>query len=290
MDRKAIMMLKMPIYLIISLLVGVLVVAGFMSITSRALNNIAEQVTAKDIGLTIMTISASPYDVVYSYEKNTEPYEIRIADGKVKVISKEGSGEYAYYPMRGITVEDAILTNVLTVPLTLKKGVLSFSDQTISYQDACAQIPQTFAEDKIRVKVTVDNSDQQVMDRLNEIKAIMQLYTTNANSAVEFVDSNEDLSLELGTSTVATPQIMYYENSQDLSFSWYYRIACYLKNNLDNAKTGLGIPGLLPVSEEKIRIDFGNTADFIKKTEDDKTFTASMAREIYNALGQGISD
>jgi hypothetical protein len=290
MNKQALMMLKMPIYLIISIIVGALVIVGFMSITSRALNNIAEQVTAKDIGLTIMTISASPYDIVYRYDKNTEPYEIRIADGKVKVISREGSGEYAYFPMKDITVEDAFLTNALTVPLTLKNNVLSFSDQTINYLDACAQIPSTFNKNKIKVKIIFDGSDQLVLNKFNEINSIMYMYTTNVNTRVEFVDSGEDLSLEFGTSTGGTPQIMYYENPQDFSFSWYSKIACYSKNNIGDEETNLENLGLIPISEQKIRIDFGRADDFVKKTEDDKRFTVNVAKGIYGALENGISD
>jgi hypothetical protein len=289
MNKKAIMMLKIPIYLIISLVVGVLVIAGFISLTNRGLNNLAEQITAKDIGLTIMTISASPYDMVYMYDKNTEPYEISIADGKIKVTSKKGVGEYTYFPMKGIKVEDAILTHVLTVPLNLKKGVLSFSDQTVNYMDACAQIPLTFDGDKIKVKITIDDSDILVANKLNEINSVMHMYATNVNSAVEFVDYGEDLSIELGTTAQGVPQIMYYADMQDASFSWYHRIACYAKNGIDANGVNLGNANLLSISEEKIRVDFGNTNEFLAKTDADKSFTARTAKELYDAIARGIS-
>lgn len=289
MNKKAIMMLKVPFYLIVSLVVGALVIAGFISLTNRGLSNMAEQITAKDIGLTIMTMSASPHDIIYMYDKNTEPYEIRIADNKIKVTSKEGVGEYAYYPMKGVTVEDAILTNVLTVPLSLNKGILSFSDKTVNYADACAQIPQTFNDEKIKVKVIMDDSNIPVLDKLNEINSVMHMYAANVNSPVEFVDSDEDLTLEIGTTSAGNLQIMYYDAMQDTAFSWYHRIACYAKNGLSQ-EVALGGLGLIPISEEKIRVEFGSSAEFIKKTENDKAFTAKAAKEIYDAIVRGISD
>jgi hypothetical protein len=290
MNTKAQQMIKMPIYLIISIVVGAMVIIGFISITNRAMANTVEEITAKDIGLTIMTISAAPYNVVYRYDKNTEDYEIKISSDDVQVTSPKGHGKYVYMPMPGVLVEDAILTHILMVPLTLKNNVLSFSDVDVSYSDACAEIPQTFDDKILEVKVAVDSSDLAVSEKLDEIKLVMTRLSSEANSPIEFVDSGEDLLIELGTSQDAELKIGYFEDQSDASYSWYKRIACYSGKGFEDAKINLGEVGLSVVTEEKIRIDLGKTQDFVKAAEDNNAFTTAIGMALYTSIKRGIED
>jgi hypothetical protein len=63
MNKKGSSILKIIFFVIGSLIVGAIVIASFSGITHRLLNNVVEQISAKDIGLTIMTVSASPNDI-----------------------------------------------------------------------------------------------------------------------------------------------------------------------------------------------------------------------------------
>ena len=133
-------------------------------------------------------------------------------------------------------------------------------------------------------------SNELVFNKLNEINLIMQIYATNANAAVEFVDSHEDMVLELGTSQGATPQIFYYANLQDTSYSWYTEFHAIWRMRFQKKKQDWSSTNPILFSEEKVRIDFGSEDNIINISRLIGGSTANMAKEIYAALERGIAD
>lgn len=283
MNKKGSSILKIIFFVIGSLIVGAIVIASFSGITHRLLNNVVEQISAKDIGLTIMTVSASPNDIVYRYDKNTEDFEIKITQDEVFVKSIEGSGKYKFIKMNGVVVEEALLQNVLTIPLILKGGKLSFEDSSQTFSDECSVIPSNFEKDKLKVKMVLVAESGDAYDKLTETKEFIKMQTSRSNSKLEIVDYGEDLRVEIKTSYLSGPEISYYENIKDESYSWYYRTACYLGKQI--ASEGLFDNANLKSSSEKsIVIDLGNNADFIAKSGADPQMTLKLAWEIYDAI------
>lgn len=291
MGKKGIMMLKMIIFLVGSLLVGALVIAAFTSIVPRLMANAEENIAAKDIALTIMTLSASSNDVFFRYDKNVEDYEIRISQDEVHVKSRDGSGKYKYIPMKGVIVQDALISNALMIPMNLKDGIISFEDEKIDYTDICSAIPSDYGKERLKVKISFDYGETtESRQNLEKIATLMKLYTTNSGSKVEFVDNNEDLLLKFSTGN--SPSIIYYEDSSVQKTSWYHKISCYSSEKLGEEsmlKNSVGVFSSSPSSQKEIAINFGDTTKFLEALNNNLQLSGNIAKEIYNAIELGIS-
>lgn len=284
--------IKTVIFLIGSLLVSAIVIVGFVLIVPSLMKNTEEQIISKDIGLTIMTVSASPNSMVYRYDQNTENYEIRITQEEVQTKSREGSGKYKYLQMIGIKVEDALIQNKLIIPITLKDGKISFSDSNVEYSDVCSAIPSTFNDDSIKVKLELTYGESlETEKKLQEIISFAKMYSTQADSKVKFVESNEDIRIILKTGP--EKNIKYYESIQGQKLSWYHRIACYAVSgmNSDNKiKSALGEFSLTSSPEEDITIILGDDAKFADETTKDMQLSLALSNKIYDAIELGITE
>jgi len=293
MNKKAVEGIRMMTFILASLMVSVLIIVFFAIMVPRLMVGSVEDVIAKDVGLVIMTMSASPYDMTYSYDKNTEKYEVQIYEDRVQVRSAEGSGSYEYLPMKGIIIKNSILSNVLSIPVNLKNKEMSFSNERYDYSDICATISMTFDENYLNLKIVVSSDAQgESKNKLNQIKQLIEQRTSEANSKIRITDDNEDLIILLKDSSSDVSRINYYENLQDKKTSWFYRTSCYVQSSLKNKYANIyGQTKLESQStDHTITIDFGNT--LTKKTDSDVNIVdiQLVSSELYKAIKLGIND
>lgn len=291
MNKKGVEVVKMLFFLIASLLVGGLILVSFSGIVGRLLLNTEEQIAAKDIGLTIMTVSSSPNDILYMYDKNTEGYEITIHDGEVTVKSQKGSGKYKFIPMNGVHVENAIITNAISIPFSLKDGELSFSDATVNYADICSGIPVDFGEEKITVNIEASPGSNE--EELNNIKNMMAMYSSAAASRVVFKEGVADVDVVLAGGT--ENRILYFENADDSNSALQHKISCYAKSKISTGNYGKENMNDIKIagsSEDEIRFIFDENSNLFSKSGEPQAYDAAaaeIAKSIYDSIESAIA-
>lgn len=286
MNNKGIFAIKMIMFILASMIVSIIIILFFARAVPRIMTGTIEEVVAKDFGLAIMTLSASPYDITYAYDKNTEKYDVLVDEEEVIIQSDEASGKYKYLPMLGVTVKEGLMQGILSIPMSMKDKTLSFTNENSDFTDSCANIPMTFSEDNLDVKIVVDvqvNGDAK--KNLDMIKGGIGLKASLENKNIRITESNQDLTIFLTASNTDKVSVQYYEDGNDPETAWVHRIACYNTEMLSDNHPEIGEVSMTSFTQENtINIDFGNTF-----TKTDSSITVKTAStEIYQALELGM--
>ncbi len=303
MNKKGVDATRSMLYTIAELVVGVSIMVILIISVPKLMFGSTEQVMSKDFALSIMTISAAPYDIAYNYEKNTEQYKVQITPDEVIIISKDGAGRYPYFSMRGITITAAIIQNTLSIPMSLKDSTLKFTNEDVSFTDNCVSIPQTFnnANSKMAVRFFVQS------DESGEAKTYLQLLATTLNSKarydpntkVAYLDQNDASTtndafiFSFGTSQTEGINIYYYEDPQHpLNTAWSKRIACYMQRTiqLNHADQFKSIQ-MIASSKQEIKVVFGPAEKYINLSKDNSVrLTSQISKELFDAINQGLTN
>ncbi|MFA6073065.1 MAG: hypothetical protein WC758_03060 [Candidatus Woesearchaeota archaeon] len=295
MNKRGVEGIKLSLYFIGELLAGVLILVFFVLVIPKLMLGSAEDIMAKDIALTIMTISASPSDMVLKYAENTENYQIKITQDEVQVFSKEGSGKYKYFPMRGIKIEPAIIKDTVTLPMTLKNSVIYFRDDLQDFTDSCSDFPNTFSDELtfnrnlyVKIIVSPDETGDTKIALENIKRGIEQKAGSDPNSQIRVFDFGEDIILILKTSSGNTLNTKYYQDINDPQTAGFRRVSCYIEDELKNKHVDKFKDSKSESSSEKntISIDFGDPKNLI----DTENVAAIFSKEIYNSISISIKD
>ncbi|MGV8168667.1 MAG: hypothetical protein ACP5N3_01275 [Candidatus Nanoarchaeia archaeon] len=289
MNKKGVEGIKIPLYMIADLMIGVLVMVLLLIIVQKMLFGSVEEVVAKDISLTLMTVAASPYDLNLDYEKDTEKYDITINEEEVKVKSDEGYGSYKNLPMKGVSIQDSVIENTVSMPIIFKDSVIYFKDTESDYTDFCADIPLSFQDfTTIRLKVEIpDEIRGEARNKLEIIKYGIEIRSeTESAGRITVKENSEDVLLVLRTSSGENAAINYYELQEDPSTYSYHRIACYMEKTLkEDFSTKFKQTKSEPFTEQKkIIIDIGDPNKIEAST------ASQLSTELYKALMLGLTD
>jgi hypothetical protein len=301
-NKKGVETIRAILYTLAGLVIGGLLIAVMVISIPKLMMGSVEQVMSKDMALSIMTISSSPYDVVFNYEENMEHYKVQITQNEVKINSKDGFGRYSYFPMKGVTVTDATIDGAVSVPIILKTNVLSFSDENNDFSDDCAQLQQTYNTHDAQLGIRFVARQDSTPDANNYLNilsiALNSKAKYNPNIKVAYVDPNDEtmdgghpLIVMLGVSRDKTAKITYYEDSQSpLKTSWSHRIACYMGRALKTKYPGeFNEIKFETTSEQRIIIDFGDASRYVDLSKNNG-FTTSVSTEIFDAINTGLTD
>ncbi|MGV8163004.1 MAG: hypothetical protein ACP5N2_06760 [Candidatus Nanoarchaeia archaeon] len=286
MNKKGVFAIKLFMFILASMIVSIIILLFFARAVPRIMMGSIEEVMAKDFGLAVMTLSASPYDITYAYDKNTERYSVLINQEEIKIASDEAAGRYYYLPMRGITVQNSLMSGVLSIPMSLKNKILTFSNENNDFADICSAIPMSFDEDNLDIKIIVDpQAQEQTKKDLNIIKSGIELRAFSANSNIRITENDQDITLILTASSSKDIVIEYYEDTDDVTTSWIHKIACYTeKIFLEKHDEAKNMKTSAFSEENTIKIDFGESL----QKENTSLLSTELSAEIYQSITLGL--
>lgn len=282
--------MKPILFMVGGLLAGGLVFFAALNLAADIASSTPEEVVAKDLAYTIMTISSAPTGSFSAkYLPNTEKYVISIKQDNTVEVSGEDVRSSGFYPMRNVKVLTAVIEKQLSLPIVMSKGVLKFAeeDENESNADTCAGMPSYFASN---TKVYIYSSIRQPeIDAI--IKSIKLMVSTSSEAGFVVTDSpilaDVIVSLSLGADDVLVTDY-YDDGSNNRNFE---KIACYaqleLKDFGDNYFTG--VKHEKTSDPKSVNIILGSQTRFLQLAASDSRTVSDLAQRLTRAIKRGIS-
>ncbi len=119
---------QMVFFIGAELLVGALLLLALTNFIFSAISDSEEESAAKDIGLSIMTVSSSPYDLNYFYSTGNERLYIDLTEEEraVRVSSPAGMGVYTFKQMHNVEIVRSDIGRVLSLPIFFEDNKVFF--------------------------------------------------------------------------------------------------------------------------------------------------------------------
>lgn len=251
------------------------------------LNNVPESentIIAMDLGLVIETASASPYEIFYDYEPNTEEKDISIGqEDKVRVSGSGDDGEYFYFILKDVQVEPVLLSEVLTVSMYSSGKEISFGKQEV--QPSCSNLPVLVVQNpRISIGIASSSTREEALF-LKKVKALTKLYNRPANDPFEIVDNGGNLRVTIGFSRDDKKELNV---KYDKSIEGFERISCYVLHHFSDTGGYFNDFNIIPAGNRVIDISFGPYLELKKSLRGDDI--DKQMNDIAKAFGLALHD
>ncbi len=159
------------------LLVGALLLLALTSFIFNSFMDTEEEAIAKDLGLSIMAVASSPYDLRYHYSPGNERLFIDLTEGEraVRVSSTRGYGVYTFKPMRNVEIVRGDIGRVLSVPIFFYDNKIFFEspEEEQAFFD-CESIIARFPESPTFYFSVGRYESLEEQETLNNLKAVIE--------------------------------------------------------------------------------------------------------------------
>jgi len=211
------------IFLVAELMVGALILIGTINITLNAVTDTDEEVISNDLGLTIMTVTAAPYDLYYKYAPNLEDYSVTVDETTVKVESLKDSASYRFLPMKEVLINSAFIAKTISFPIRFSDNKVLFEDLSQDQrEDFCAGLQGSFKEKpSVSISITAYSS----ADEKSYLELLKNLLDNVLSTSFSVVSSNADINLAVGFSGDNSFKSTYYFSDTDAN---YQKLSCYV--------------------------------------------------------------
>ena len=147
--KKGVLMIGMLVRIAFSLVVGVLIIYGVISLLTEMMDTSPEHIIARDLAVTINSLSAYQGSAYLKYPLNQDDLIIDIHDNYVTVRSPRDVVSSSINPLAGLRVEDASFSTVGSLPVRFDNKRVFFED--LDYDELtrfCQRIPGRFEEEE----------------------------------------------------------------------------------------------------------------------------------------------
>ncbi len=221
--------LQMVFFIGAELLVGALLLLALTSFIFNSFTDSEEVAIAKDLGLSIMAVASSPYDLRYHYSPGNERLFIELTEeGRaVRVSSPTGYGVYTFKPMHNVEIIKSDIGRVLSVPIFFQNNKIFFEapEDEQSFFD-CKSIISRFP-DNPEVYFYSRYASEEEQKRLEELKEIIAgLISKRDNTGFSLAETAGSadirIALEFSGKNYSLESI-YYESGINAN---YQKISC----------------------------------------------------------------
>ena len=277
------------LFLVIEITIGALILLGATHIVLSMVTDSETEIVAKDLSLTISTLISSPSNIYFSYAPNTEDKKVIIEDEEINVIKDDEKSKYKIYGLKGVTIEDAALDNVLSIPLVFEEKKLIFSHKTKA--NLCKGIPDSMSpgtEVYLDTYTTFTTAKREV-EKIKELIEIRQRTDTQKIFNLSKIERKETINVILSVNENSNSNIIKIEYYESFTNKNYRKIACMLSGNLEQKKfKELGLINQVKQdTTPQIIISIGNK-ETLKKHGENPQNLDEIAKTIYETLKEAI--
>lgn len=277
------------------LIVGAMILFLGISLGMQLLSEKPQDIIAKDLGYTIMSISGSPSNLYFAYQPDTRDYIITISRDNIVTVdaAKDGKAQFNFYLLKNILINPEILNGIKSIPISFNNKEISFQSLNQADKESiCNTIPASFNTISNYVSIEYpDSASKEEKAYLKSIKNYLELKSKINKDKKPFkIDDtifspSIDINLRFDPKSSKILTINYYEPPSQKANN--AKIACYISAELKTIKDFFTTTEEVASTKDKVELDvvLGSFDDVTTN----KISAETMGDKIYSALEKAIT-